>query len=120
MKPVQFVDLQWNVNYEDRDDFMRNFYSPIKLETESNPQYKKNVYIVVADELGIPYYWEIGKLINKLTGGKLQSKIYKPKVMIGKISEALERRELFLNDEGEIEGLKKHLEKAIGDTGYLA
>lgn len=120
MKPVQFVDLQWNVNYEDRDDFMRNFYSPIKLEIEANPQYKKNVYIIVADELGIPYYWEIGKIINKLTGGKLQSKIYKPKIMIEKISEALERRELFLNDEGEIEGLKKHLEKAIYATGYLA
>ena len=92
MKPVQFVELQWNVKYEDRDDFLRSFYVPIKLETEANPQYKKNVYIIVADELGIPYYWEIGKIINKLTGGKLQSKIYKPKIMIEKISEALERR----------------------------
>ena len=120
MKPVQFVDLQWNVNYENRDDFMQKFYCPVKLEVEANPKYKKNVYLIVADEIGKPYYWEIGKIINKLTGGKLQSKIYKPKVMIENIGEALARRQFSINDDGEIEDFTSHLKKAIGEAGYLA
>jgi len=120
MKPVQFVDLQWNVNYESRDEFLQKFYCPIKLSEDTNQQYKKNVYLVVADELGIPYYWEIGKLINKLTGGKLQSKVYKPKIMINKIGDALKRQNFLLNNEEEIDDLKKHLEKAIEESGYLA
>lgn len=119
MKQVEFAGIEWNVEYACREDFLQKYYLSANTEKQTVEKYKGGpIYIIFADELGIPYHFEASKIINKLTGGKLTSKQYKSQTIHEKISEALARREFLLNVDEKIADFDVHIKKAIAETGY--
>lgn len=113
MQKVEFVRLERKVNYKNEDEVYLNFYSDVVLNSAEKGLNKDKLYMILADMYGVPHAFEISKKIKKYTSGKVQSP-----VMIQRISEALKRKEFFLDDNGAIENLDKILKNAIAETGY--
>ena len=111
MRKLEFVSLDRKVNYEDGCSLFIRHYSNSKPEKDKNGSNK--LYLVVANEHGIPYAYEIGKLVRKYSSGKTQDP-----VMIQRMSESLKEQELLLNSEGQIENLDKILKKVLANWGY--
>lgn len=113
MRKVQFVSIDRKVNYEDEETLFIRHYSNLKTVRDNNVANKNLLYLVVANEHGIPYAYEIGKLVRKYSSGKTQDP-----VMIERMSESLKEQELLLNSEGKIENLDKILKKVLSNWGY--
>ena len=113
MRRAEFVKLERKVNFDDMNLVYLSHYYKIEPEKDLTGKYKNRLYLIVADVYGIPYAYEISKLMRKYTSGKTQS----PR-MIHYISESLERKEFYINSEGKIEDLDKILKQAVTESGY--
>lgn len=120
MKQVEFAGIEWNIEYASREDFLQKYYLAANAEKQTVEKYKGGpIYIIFADELGIPYHFEASKIINKETGGKLRNpKQYDSRKIHATISEAMKRREFFMNPDEKIADYDVHIKKAIAETGY--
>ena len=118
MKRVEIVDIKWDVEYKNQEEFRKQYY--MSTTEERVERYKGGyIYIIFADELGIPYYFEVRQTMKKMTDGKiLNTKQYDSRTIREKIIEEMKRREISLTDEGEIVDLETHIKKAARAAGY--
>lgn len=113
MQRVEFVSLDRKVNYDNAEVLFIRHYSNTKPEKDKTGSNKNRLYLIVANEHGIPYAYEIGKLVRKYSSGKIQDP-----VMIHRMSESIKEQELLLNSEGQIENLDKIIKNALSSWGY--
>ena len=111
MRKVQFVSLDRKVDYQNEEALYAKYY--LDIQPQKGNSCKDKLYLVVANEYGIPSAFEIGKLVRKYSSGKTQDP-----VMIVRMSESLKEQELLLNSEGQIENLDTILKKVLANWGY--
>lgn len=112
MREVQFVEFRRErPNLTDSAAKTHVFVN--KTEADIAKVVKETLYIVVADCWGLNYIFDVSKLAKKYMSGKT----WTPK-MLSNISASLERKELFLDDVGELSDMDKVFKKVAAETGY--
>ena len=108
MKAVEFLRLERKVDYKEEGALYRSVYFNVK----PNPD-KNSLYLIVADAFGLPYAFEISKLVRKHTSGKTQD----PRMIVN-MTRALQTKEFFIDENGEIDNLDKIIKKVVAEIGY--
>ena len=122
MKKVEFVELRRErPNYKDTAAKTHFFIN--STEADVAKVTKDTLYMVVADTYGMPYIFDVTKLVKKHTSGKT----WTPK-MLSDISISLGRKALYLDDEGIVCGfdndndtvicLDKVMKRVAAEGGY--
>lgn len=111
-RKVEFVELRRERPHLTDSEAKTHFFMNCS-EADIKKVSKDTLYMVVADIYGLSYIFDVTKPMRKNTSGKT----WTPKFLTN-MSASLERKELFLGDDGELKDIDKILKKAAADMGY--
>lgn len=111
-RKVEFVELRRERPHLTDSEAKTHFFMNCS-ESEIKDVSKDTLYLVVADIYGLSYIYDVTKLMRKSTSGKT----WTPKFLTN-MTASLERKEFFLGEDNEIEGIDKIFKRAAADMGY--